>query len=247
MRGHQDDKKEWHQLTWPELLNCNCDQRASVLLHSSPHRDRHTLNTLYFPHVDLLHNSIPITNNIPSTIRQLYGSSAMRTFLSQKFKWNSATCDLIDWLCHGRALSRLSLSQQTFIIKMIHEWLPLHQQKHRINYHHTNICPICQQHIETPQHFLTCAHPPYHSLSRQLLTAVRNHCDRWGSSPETKSILLHGLASLHSPNISPTHYPKIYHFLIKSQHKIGWNQLIYGRFATEWIYIHKAQTTSTNK
>ena len=40
VRGHQDEKKAWDLLTWPEKLNCECDKRATATLLSGPHHDR---------------------------------------------------------------------------------------------------------------------------------------------------------------------------------------------------------------
>ena len=117
VRGHQDSKKTFDQLTWQEILNCDCDHRASATLASLSHADRPNIATSYYSNIDLLSKGIPITNKIAATIRQKYGSTEMRTYLCNKFDWVSSTCDTIDWLCHGRALSRLPNTNQVFVVK----------------------------------------------------------------------------------------------------------------------------------
>ncbi len=239
VRGHQDEKKPWDLLTWPEKLNCECDKRASATLLSAPHHDRPHHHTLFYPHCDLLNNGIPLTNKISETIRQIHGSKNMRSYLCSKFSWNTKTCNHIDWLCHGRALSRFPISHQTFIVKLIHEWLPLHHRRNKINRHHTTLCPVCTKTSETPDHFLKCNAPPYNQLFNNLLRAVCTHCDTWGSSDDTKRLLLLGLQHWPSPLINSSEYPHPFKYLIRCQHHIGWKHLFYGRFATEWIYLHE--------
>ena len=99
--GHQDEKKPWDQLTWPEKLNCHCDKRASHVLNNASHHDRPSSATLAYHKLDFLSRNQVITNRLPTTIRRIYGSTDMRTYLCRKFSWKPSTCDLIDWLCHG--------------------------------------------------------------------------------------------------------------------------------------------------
>ena len=101
VRGHQDEKKPWDQLTWAEKLNVNCDKRATATLLSLPHIDRPSFGTLVYSNVDLLANNVPITNKVAQTVRDAYGSPEMRPYLCKKFNWASSTCDLVDWLCLG--------------------------------------------------------------------------------------------------------------------------------------------------
>ena len=156
-------------------------------------RKRPNIATSYYSNIDLLSKGIPITNKIAATIRQKYGSTEMRTYLCNKFDWVSSTCDTIDWLCHGRALSRLPNTNQVFVVKLIHEWLPLHQQKHHFNRHHTHLCPICRQHIENPNHFLRCTATPYNQPYSKLLRAICQHCEIWECHPDTTRLLLLGI------------------------------------------------------
>ena len=44
---------------------------------------------------------------------------------------------------------------------------------------------------------------------------------------------------------TPEHpFPSTFRHVIASQSRIGWKQLLYGRFTTEWIYLHEITCTS---
>ena len=89
-----------------------------------------------------------------------------------------------------------------------------------------------------------CNH--YNKSSHQLLRAVRDHCQTWNCSPDTTRLLLLGLQHWPHPPIIPSKYPPIFKHLLQRQKQIGWKHLLYGRFTTEWIYIHESTANSTN-
>ena len=161
VRGHQDEKKPWDDLTWAEQLNVNCDQRATSVLCSLTNIDQPSTGTLKYNSIDVTTDNIPITNKLAQTIRNAYSSRDMRPYLCKKFSWSSSTCNLVDWLCLGCAVNQLTNNVHIFIVKLIHEWLPTHSHKHRSNRRHSHKCPICSSPNKTNQHFLRCDHDLY--------------------------------------------------------------------------------------
>ena len=229
----KEKKKRWDQLTWPEKLNCHCDKRASNVLRNASHHDRPSSATLAYHKLDFLSQNQVITNRLATTIRRIYGSTDMRTYLCRKFSWKPSTCNLVDWLCHGRAINRFPNNIQIFITKLIHEWLPVQAQQHRINKFQSPLCHICKNHDETPIHYLRCSHATYQPVTQTFLRAIKQYCSEWESSPDTIRLLLLGLQHWPKPPIDPREFPKHFHHVIKYQSTIGWKHLIYGRFSTE--------------
>ena len=168
----------------------------------------------------------------------------MRTYLCTKFDWHSQICDSIDWLCHGRALNRLNPNDQIFVVKLIHEWLPLNSQKHWFNQHHASSCPVCRSTIENPNHFLRCSHMGYRDINSTFLRAIQAHCDKWSCHTDIARLLLLGIQHWPKPPLLEHPFSSTFRHVIASQSQIGWKQLLYGRFTTEWIYLHEITCTS---
>jgi len=163
----------------------------------------------------------------------------MSTYLCTKFSWSSPTCDTINWLSHGWALNQLSISQQTFTIKLIHEWLPIHLHHNKINRHHPIKCPVCNTHIESPEHFLSCNDTKYQPLFKKFLWNITKYCNTWECPTNLVQLLLLGLQHWPQPPIIPSKFPKEYQQVIQEQQQIGWKQLCYGRFTITWTERNK--------
>ena len=216
------------------------------MLAQASHRDRSPSTTLAYHRLDFLSNNQVITNRLPQAIRRIYGSTDMRQYLCRKFNWRPATCDLVDWLCHGRALNRFPNNVQIFLTRLIHEWLPVQVRQHKINKFHTPLCQMCQQQDETQRHFLQCSHSKYQPINNQFLRAVEKYCQEWETSSDTLRLLLLGLQHWPNPPIDTRDFPKHFRHVIQQQSTIGWKHLLYGRFATEWIFIHESVRNRQN-
>ena len=224
VKGHQKGSK----LTRQAILNIRCDALASAA-RSHPQPPRTPLPqqraTLYI-------NEMEASSNAALTLRQAHTSQALREYLEKKYHWNNAS-DLIDWTIHGRAIRKLPQAQKTFILKFIHEWLP-------VNSHHSSpnpspYCHACKDNIESQTHFLCCPHPAQAPQRQQALEFIKDHVHGIQTDPYLAPVILQNAIIKPIQTIDHKQHPKRYHKLILSQNKIGWNQILKGRLSLEFV------------
>eukprot|EP00957_Ditylum_brightwellii_P153923 11715782-Ditylum_brightwellii.AAC.1 len=66
-----------------------------------------------------------ITRNYNKELQHAYTLSNFRKQMEEKFKWYRSIWATIDWSSHGILLTRQALCQQKFLVKVIHEQLPV--------------------------------------------------------------------------------------------------------------------------
>jgi len=123
------------------------------------------------------------------------------------------------------------------VVKFIHEWLPLQDRHHVQSASTLHLCPSCNQQPETVKHFLTCPHPAQQQVWKDLHEALHKHQIQNGVSNIFHDILAYGLyQGCQAPTqLTFHHLPHDISNLYQSQERLGWKQLYYGWFATQWI------------
>jgi len=243
--GHQDNKSD-KPLILPEILNVDCDQRASLLiaLIHDPLFDCNPPMESGYPH--LLINKCLIIFWLQHILWDAATSSNYCTYLAEKFQWPSTTEP--HWKLFHYAQQCLNQPEHKFISKFIHKWLPLHNWYHIWSASANNLFPSCHTGKETMEHFLTCPHIDHRSLWCNLHDQLyklhlENKIDgplSWHPLPltifglpghTTQPILL--LTDLLAP-------------IYQAQDQLGWKQLYYGQFVKEWAVKLTAVSPQTN-
>ena len=180
-----------------------------------------------------------ISRDYNNQIRSSSRSPELRTYFIIKFNWSDNVPDLIWWHIHAKSINSFSQSDQRRIRKYIIGWLPTCA---RLNYYDKNICPecpSCRAPLETQRHLIHC---PCHSR-----LAIKNQWfhdldlflqnERY-TPPIVRQLFFNHLLSEFYPARPP---PIILDYddnnirrAIADQQKIGWNQLLYGRFSILW-------------
>ncbi len=118
---------------------------------------------------------------------------------------------------------------------MIHNWLPVNGHPGRANTSHNQQCPACQERKETQQHFFTCSY-----YREQWNTHLRSEgIQELNCEKNFLNHILHWAITNHSQQVQEfpiESVPTQYHQLIQDQHSIGWDQIIHGRWAREWVH-----------
>ena len=107
------------------------------------------------------------------------------------------------------------------------------------------MCSICHENIETHDHFLTCNEGDYPKYQQSLLDEMIIYCTDWQCPKPFIQIIKNAFTNLHQTKIKITDYDVTYKHLIKQQTQIGWIQLLYGQFSTEWVRLHETITMGT--
>jgi hypothetical protein len=203
--------------------------------------------TTYTPigEATLWHNGQEISTGIDETIRNAANTSELRHYMQTKYQWSEPVADTIDWMIHAAALQNFTQNRRKTLTQLIHEWLPVkgHPGRHLTNLN--RLCPTCKQHLENQEHFLSCELTKNEWESR-MSTAI-NTAMTDSTHTHLRSILLWALLNCRDKNIpfTFTEHTRTYRKLIQEQTKIGWNQLLKGRWSTEWV--KHLETTNPTK
>jgi hypothetical protein len=139
------------------------------------------------------------------------------------------------------ALNQLSTTDQQRTLKFVHKWLSTGKNMHREKAANLPSCPSCAHELEDNMHLFACHHPQQEKLQQELLLYITKQQYEKGM-PELAQLLEWALLNCcHSETWTAdkkTLHPKQLHNAIKSQNKIGWHQILYGRVSTE---LKKAQ------
>jgi len=107
------------------------------------------------------------------------------------------------------------------------------------------LCPQCQQSHEDTWHFLECLAPTRQTLFNQLHRDLQKLHKKYNIDPHLFQLLWQGLLSIWmDTNIDDQYadYPTPFQTMFQRQHRIGWEQLYYGRIAVSWAH-HIDSTT----
>ena len=158
-------------------------------------------------------------------------------YIQTKNKWSDDEFASINWIAHGRSVCRFYHKTQ-FIVKFIHEWLPLGRLTSKYKKHHLPTCPTCSHEIEDREHFLHCTdHPQWKS---DMFCAFQNYFNKIPTRPFLGDLLITGLSKWlrDEPSIF-SDFPPFYNSLIFHQTRIGWKQLFVSRFVYEWSNLQQ--------
>jgi len=158
-------------------------------------------------------------------------------YLNTKYEWQETSKHTMHWPVICLSLKCFKATEHQTVVKFIHEWLPLQDRHHIQSTSTLHLCPSCNQQPETVKHFLTCPHPAQQQVWKDLHEALHKHQIQNGVSNIFHDILAYGLyQGCQAPTqLTFHHLPHNISNLYQSQERLGWKQLYYGQFATQWI------------
>jgi hypothetical protein len=225
-------------LSHEALLNSKCDELATEARSMRPPTTK--IPILPQSRATFTINDSQVSSQYIHQIRSAALSQDLREYYMEKYQWCNNTIDLIQWKCHGRALLSLHGRHQKTMLQFIHKWLPINTSYSLQAIGTGKLCPYCKSCDETHEHFLTCTHPHCNSLWIDEAEQIHQHINQQISDPILLKLLHLAITEWRtqkSPPV-PAFIPPAYHQLFKSQSAIGWNQIVNGRFSTDWITIH---------
>ena len=242
VKGHQSGPN----LSWEAQLNNRADELATEARNAlSPTA---ATKTIIFPAAQIsftISNHL-ITRRIDRAIHEAYTQPMIRKNMQTRFGWKNTVVKTIDWQIHGSNLVRLGFYKHRFIVKLIHERLPVLGES--FNPSPSKVCPCCKTTDESIFHFHKCtANPePWINAIPHLTSAYqRNNIDPvlriLINASLTKTPTLSSLQRTH-PHVNFRPYKR----LLRQQTAIGWSQLRYGRWSNLWkpLQSHYYKTTT---
>ena len=177
-----------------------------------------------------------ITCNAATTLRNAYSSQQYRAYLQRKYMWADTTTDEIDWQVLSHAMARLSGNNKKIIQQFIHKWLPTNASKNQNKAPPHNLCPHCRTTPEDHQHFIHCW-ADQKEWKEQIQKAIKTI----KGPPVLLTLIQCALTepeTLNDTGCDDDETPIILYTLCQSQHNIGWNHILCGRWSRQWVTQH---------
>ena len=243
VRGHQDRTRSYETLPLPAQLNVDADRLAEDYEYPA------SISSTHAPLISgshaMLHTPLgTVHSNYRGTLRYLATWTTLRDYLTNKYDWPLSVYDSIDWPAHGRVI-KASFARRHFLIKLIHDWLPLGYLRSRYAVFYSETCPLCTPPVvETRTHFLRC---PHRQWKGSMITELQQFWRHQHLDPNLSLILTEMIHSwlANLPPVFPT-FPDLYRTLITNQRLIGFEQLFLGRFSRLWSRLQDSYLSQRN-
>jgi hypothetical protein len=92
-----------------------------------------------------------VTSREIRTLRTALPENELRVYLQQRNCWSNKTYNSINWSAYSSAGAGLTDNARTFVVKLIHNWLPIGIRERRCSAT-TDLCQHCDQRVETVPH-----------------------------------------------------------------------------------------------
>ena len=170
IQGHQNDDHPYTTLSLPAQLNVDADHLAgSYVPH--PNENPSIITMIAGSAVSLHLLSGTITTKYRSALRKAASTDPIQHYIQTKNKWSNDKFASINWIAHSCSVCCFYHKKQ-FIVKFIHEWLPLGRLTSKYKKHHLLTWVICSHKIEDGDNFLCCTeHPQWKS---DMFCALQN-------------------------------------------------------------------------
>jgi hypothetical protein len=181
-------------------------------------------------------------------IRDKSTAHEFNKFISHKYNWTDTTINDIHWQSHGKAFSALSGRRYKTTCQLIHKWLPVNKSYSKASIGTAKLCPFCCSEEEDQIHFLSCNHIELKSAWDKASEVLYTRLHKYNKHIHHHLLKLLTLAitqwrTTTSPEVPNFLHPK-FHSLFKNQSVIGWNQIINGRFSTQWAEAITSECTN---
>ena len=229
--GHQDNNVPVDQLPLPARLNVRADALAGAFQTASNHTNQQG-PMIPGTRCQLLIRGEVVASHQQKKLRDVRRTEAIRSYIQHKTGMSEDAFAAVDWPSHELAVNTSQLPQ-IFMVKFLHKWLPVGRQTHRYNdKQYSSRCPSCPEEDEGFIHFLTC--PERREWHKKLKDALRQCMDANNTDPTLSDTLIDGLYHFLRSTEQPVPTFPRFAPLVAQQTSIGWSQLLFGRWSSEW-------------
>jgi hypothetical protein len=239
IKGHQDRKKPYAELSLAAQLNVDADALAGAFLRNHP-----TINhsrAPMFPHTKIhLHLAEgTVTHKIKRAMKLARSAPPLRKKLQVKYGWSDEVfCD-INWEASRQALNGLRAHRVT-LIKHLNNITPVGKLVNIYDKKYPAACPSCPEIVETRKHLYLCPEQQRDQWRKKLITKLRKDMDDLNTHPGLQELLLEGIKSvLEGRDANTIHIPAGVEAVAQAQSSIGWTELLKGRMSIKWSQVQQ--------
>ena len=213
-KGHQDADCPYVTLSLPAQLNVDADHFTRSYA-PRPNENPTIVPMIAGTAVSLHLPSGTTTTKYRSVLHKAASMDTIQHYIQNKNNWTNAEFASINWVIHGHSVCCFYHKKQ-FIVKFVHEWLPLGWLSSKYKKHHLLTCPTCSHDIKDGDHFLCCTERP--QWKSDMFRALCNYFDKTPTRPFLGDLLITGLSKwLHNEPAIFSDFPPLYNSLIFHQ------------------------------
>jgi hypothetical protein len=231
VKGHQDDRANYQELTLPAKLNVDADELAGKFLEDNPDLDYSRVVLLPTSGVQLNLQVGTITYDLKHKLKEARTTEPLKDKLCHKQGWSEDTFQDIDWEAHRRAINRNQKWKIT-LVKYLHKCLPVGKLvRHYDKVKYRAECPSCTCILEDDDHVFTC--PGREAERKELTKKLKKKLEALNTESGVQELVMAGVkAAIYSqePRVSAD-----LRELAEQQSAIGWTNLLRGRMSKQWI------------
>ena len=232
IKGHQDKKKPYAELSLPAQLNCDADKLAGEYIDQ--HMDKHYSRVPILPTsgIQLQLPAGTVTYNTKRELSEARTAEPLAAKLRCDNDWSQETFDDIAWEPHRRALNRNPKCKRQ-LIKHLHNLTPVGHVAHRNDpTKYSPHCPSCDEPDERWHHLYTC--PSRENWRKQFLVNVKEKLEKLKTETGLMELILTGLRVPLYPE-QEFYFSEELADQVEAQELIGFDHLLKGRISKQWI------------
>jgi hypothetical protein len=238
VKGHQDRKQPYRTLALSGQLNVDADKLADVYQNDFG-ATRPIVLMAPLTHAHLIFPDGTVTGKYSHHLQNKATEQPLLDYIQSKNAWSDCLMQNINWEAHRAALKR-SQVPHTHLVKMLHDILPTTSQANKMDGGKRQ-CPTCTTMQEDRDHILKCPHESRRRWRTAFLTGIQNfHCEN-RTCPHLRQLMQDSIRNWFQSSskieIDPAQYHDKLRAVIKQQNRIGWRQLIHGRFGVAWSIV----------
>jgi hypothetical protein len=232
VKGHQDDKIAYDELTLNAQMNVDAGSEAGDFQNNYP-AYRPMIPCLPSNRAQLHLGGKVIPSKLKRHIREAFTVPPYMKYLQERFQWTEQCASTVDWKAYTQAIGRFNM-RRIQITKLCNDLLPTARWANRYDSLTTDHCLHCGEQ-EDCDHLLQCNFAPRILWRNDLLVHLRTAHASTECDPCLLDILIDGLDSwFQHKTLVKTQYPRSYHRLIWEQEQIGWRHLFNGHLTQQW-------------
>jgi hypothetical protein len=243
VKSHQDDRVyDKTEMPLDAYLNSEADELATTGLKRLQEKQRVPMNpeTIIQFHIE----GRTITRDFKKTVRTIIQLPQLQRYYCERFGWNNIIFNKIDWEIFRPVYTKHLASKG---IQWMHKYcmmkLPTGERVHTRDHFHDKRCASCWHSLEDDDHLFRCVKRKRQrgKIIKQI-KAMRHTVDT-----KLCDILQEGLMTYFQGESMPKAMLRIrrqenkrYELLIDEQFYIGWDNILRGKFSTQWKIQQKA-------
>jgi hypothetical protein len=142
VKSHQDEEREYDDLTRPEQLNVQADHRATEHSMNFVQTIPSQSSIQYLPAEATLRQHRVSHSHEIRTLRTEFTEYELRAYLQRRNDWSDKVYDSISWPAYRKANAGLTNNLRTFVVTS-QRWLPIGVRE-RLCSGTTDTCPQCK-------------------------------------------------------------------------------------------------------